>query len=137
MGVHWDDAECETPTLSHINLEAVRTPGNNHVRKDVHSPGVTVARIDFGYALGRVRVQLGLDELPCFGCRLGGDLELLSNAAELVLAQVRQELSHDLAGIRLKQAALFQVSDLDEQAFAQISRPDADRLLCLQHAQNR
>ena len=42
----------------------------------------------------------------------------MCNAGELVLAQLGQELAHDLARVRLAEAALFEVIDLEQQALA-------------------
>ena len=102
--------------------------------------------------IARVSRSLALvDEKPWAGCGLSlvltnsqtsatsslRDLELVGDAAELVLAQLGQELGHDLERVRLRQAALFEMGDLDRQALAQVARADADRLLGLQHAQHR
>ena len=46
-------------------------------------------------SVGRVRIQLGLDELP-HGSDLGGDLQLVRNPPELVLAQLDQVVGDDL-----------------------------------------
>ncbi len=83
-----------------------------------------------------MRIELRLDELPDVGHFLLRDLQLVRDAAELVLAQLGQELGHDLVGVRPRDAAFVEVLDLDRQALAQVARADADRLLRLEHPQD-
>ena len=61
----------------------------------------------------------------------------MRDSDEFVLAQLGQELAHDLTRMRLTPAALFEVVDLHQQTLAQVARADADGVLGLQHAQHR
>jgi hypothetical protein len=66
-----------------------------------------------------------------------GDVHLLSDATELVLAQLGQMVGDDRPHVGLGLALRFEEVKLQQQALAQVARPDAHRLLLLQLAQHR
>ena len=71
-----------------VDFEPALGAGDDDVRQDVHLAGVAVAGVGGREAVGRVRVELGLDELPDLGHHLGRQLQLVGNLAELVLAKL-------------------------------------------------
>ena len=78
-----------------------------------------------------VRIELGLDELLDLSDFLLRDLQLMRDPPEFMLAELGQELGHNLICVRPRYAAFVEVLDLDRKALAQVACANPDGLLRL------
>ena len=128
LAVHRAQTKHEALGLDNVDVESLLGLVYDHVRHYVSADWLARTGIGDAVALGRIRVEMMLNEVPDRGHLFRRDAHLAGNPSELVLAQLGQMFLDDLPGIRVGDSLVFKVVKLYQQALAQVSRPDTDRV---------